>query len=268
MIPAALDQALARGLGLARRWLRPSRLGQVLLVVAAVLLLRLPFLANPMVGEEGAFAYLVASPVPSSRYTPDHRPQMLIGQIGQQPMLYPFQHAIIPYVVLETGVGTVLRAAGAASRSARVRTIAVRSAYLVLFMLGCGGLLWFASGNLLAAAIGGFALSTPLLVGASIQPQVDGGMGVLLIGGAGALLAWQRSTGQVLRAALAGVLVGVGRQEWAMAFLAASALQAGVTAAVTARVAVHRGNPGSTLAPQPRHELQARCIVQTSIQKA
>ena len=42
----------------------------------------------------------------------------------------------------------------------------------------------------------------------------------------------------------------------------------GYCAFVTARVAVHRGNPGSTLAPQPRHELQARCIVQTSIQKA
>ncbi len=69
-----------------------------------------------------------------------------------------------------------------------------------------------------------WSLTSPLAVGASIEPQVDGSAGVLLLGTATTLLALgnieRRSARWYFLAA--GVLAGLGKHEWALAFAAAT----------------------------------------------
>jgi hypothetical protein len=69
-----------------------------------------------------------------------------------------------------------------------------------------------------------YALTTPLAIGASIQPQVDGSVGVMLLGAASAILvaAPPHERRGVYAFALAGVLAGLGKQEWTMAFAGAA----------------------------------------------
>src|SRR5271169_3930536 len=97
--------------------------------------------------------------------------------------------SIVPYFIMEKA-GRALRWP---SRSADPTTLslAARLPFFLLFLGGIAGLIvllvlafrstqrWrFAT----AAGLVTYALTTPLAVGASIQPQVDGSVGVLLLG--------------------------------------------------------------------------------------
>jgi hypothetical protein len=193
---------------------------------------RAPFLNNILVGEEGSHAALVLSNEPISRQTQDGFPQALVGVIDGKPVFSSFQRTIVPYLIMEKA----LRALRWPSRSADPATLslAARLPFFLLFLGGIAGLIvilalafrstqrWrFAT----AAGLVIYALTTPLAVGASIQPQVDGSVGVLLLGIAGWVLV-ANPPGPYAAPAFtaAGLLIGLGKHEWAMAFLASGAM--------------------------------------------
>lgn len=196
-------------------------------LVMLAFILRLPFLTQVMVGEEGSFAYLVVGSPTASSLTTDRLPQMMIGILGTEPAFAPFQRTIMPYVLLERGPGVVLRRLDVITWSEPARISMARGAFLVLYLAGIVGLLQRASrirgmDTPLALTATIFGISAPLAVGASLQPQIDGALGVLLTSWAALLLTTARPLplrSRLLLAGTAGVLVGCGRHEWSIAFL-------------------------------------------------
>jgi len=208
--------------------------GVAFLVLALALVAsRLPFLPNTLLGEEGMFAALVIHPTPSSTQVANGLPQQLVGQIDGSPIYRGFEHPIIPYLVMERGIGVLGRAAHVLERDFATRNVVARGCFFALFTLGVLGLLWRAAAawvdpraegpKFVIPAVVLYVLTTPLLLGASIQPQVDGSYGVMLMGlAAFVLVAGQRRGFETAAFLIAGILVGLGRIEWVMAFAVAA----------------------------------------------
>ena len=204
------------------------------LFLCLLLAVRLPFLSNQLVGEEGDFAFLIANPTPSAHLSSDGLPNNLIGNLDGDYLLNKMQHPILPYLFLEDVVGSFVRPMDVLSQAPTTRIVIVRSAFLALFLIGAVGLAWLAAASSPSARLWGFfpavliplyALTTPLAVGGSLQPQVDGGFGVMLNGIAAALLLPAPGRGASRwRFLLAGTLVGLGRAEWTLGFGAAAAI--------------------------------------------
>jgi hypothetical protein len=192
-------------------------------IAAALLLARVPFIHNLLVGEEGCVGFLVANPTPASELTAQMKPQCLIGNVGGKLEFVEFERTIVPYRIIESIAGTVTRPLQILDMTdADARTRTVRLAFLALFAIGVAGAVWMAAkGGLVSALIVLYALTTPLAVGASIQPQVDGSVGVLLLGLAGWLLVSSKRPAAIF---IAGLLVGLGRHEWSLALLGATSL--------------------------------------------
>jgi len=213
----------------------------LLLLIAAV---RLPFIGNVLAGEEGDFATLVLSDVPPSQMSPDHLPRDMIGYIDGKPVLSSFHRTIMPYIILER-LGRLFAPRHALGRLPPERlSIAARLPFAIIFLIGIVGLIGLtveaatAAGKRASAAaaiaplsVALWSLTTPLAVGASIYPQVDGSAGVLLLGIAATLLAVGdiEDTGARWRFLAAGVLAGLGKHEWALAFAAAAVGAAMIT---------------------------------------
>lgn len=207
----------------------------LLVVVAAV---RLPFIGNILAGEESDFAILLLNDVPLSTLSGQHLPRDQVGFIDGKPELTSFHRTAMPYIILER-LGRLFAPHDAIGRwPPEQLTIAARLPFAVIFLLGCTGLITF---TVEAAAWAGkrpglgltiaplsatlWALITPLAVGASIQPQIDGSIGILLLGTAASLLAIgnaEQNTGS-WRFFTAGMLAGLGKHEWALAFAVAAA---------------------------------------------
>ncbi|MDR3465416.1 MAG: hypothetical protein P4M07_05680 [Xanthobacteraceae bacterium] len=215
---------------------RSARLGAAAVFIGFVLMLglsRVPFLSNTLLGEEGMFAALVLSPTPPSAEVPNGLPQQLIAQIDGRRFYGVFEHPIVPYLVMERGIGVLGRAAHALEGDFTYRNQVARGCFFALFAVGVLGLLWLAAIALVDTRASAptfvipafvlYVLTTPLLLGASIQPQVDGSVGVMLMG----LAAFAMAAGQG-RALdkpafwLAGILIGLGRIEWVIAFAVAA----------------------------------------------
>jgi hypothetical protein len=206
----------------------------LLFLIAAV---RLPFIGNILAGEEGDFATLVLSDVPASEMSADHLPRDMIGYIDGKPVLSSFHRTIMPYIILER-LGRLFAPRHVLGRWPPERvTVAARLPFAVIFLIGVAGLIGLtvqaatAAGKRASAAatiapisVALWSLTTPLAVGASIYPQVDGSAGVLLLGIAAALLAVGdiAERGARWRFLAAGVLAGLGKHEWALAFAAAA----------------------------------------------
>lgn len=212
-----------------------------ILVAAALLVViamaRLPFIGNVLAGEEGDFAALVLDDVPTSVVSDTHLPRDQIGFIDSKPVLTSFHRTVMPYIILER-LGRAFAARHALGRlPAEQLTVAARLPFAIIFLLGIAGLIAItvraassaSKRPALTAALAPlgvtlWALTTPLAVGASIEPQVDGSVGVLLLGTAASLLA----IGEVEHGAarwrflVAGLLAGLGKHEWALAFAAAA----------------------------------------------
>ena len=204
----------------------------VLIVVA-----RLPFITDILAGEEGEFAALVLNDPPTSALDPDHLPRRLAGAIDGTPILASFQRTVMPYIVLER-LGRLFAPHHALGRLPPEQlTVAARLPFAIIFLLGSAGLIAltiqaatsagkYPSVAITIAPLGVtlWSLTSPLAVGASIEPQVDGSAGVLLLGTATTLLA----LGNIERRSArwyflsAGVLAGLGKQEWALAFAVAT----------------------------------------------
>ena len=204
------------------------------LFLGLLLLTRAPFLSNVLVGEEGMHAAFVLA---KGNYAPVNEqgiPQLMLGSFEGEAFLGATQHSIGPYVVLRW-LSTVWPVAVddplAVSNGLAMRSIQARLPFLALYSLGVAGLLWrwatvcIERPSLRWWVFGGllfYALTSPLAIGGSIQPQIDASVGVALVGLAAWLLtaAW-RPGFQGWAAVAAGVLVGFGKQEWTLAFAAA-----------------------------------------------
>lgn len=211
-------------------------------LIAAV---RLPFITNILAGEEGDFVALVLNDVPTSALDPDHLPREISGSVDGKLVLSTFHRTVMPYVVLER-LGRLFAAHHALGRLPPEKlTVAGRLPFAIIFLLGTAGLIVLtiqaatsASRSSAAAiamaplAVAFWSMTSPLAVGASIEPQVDGSAGVLLLGTAATLLALGDigQKGARWRFFAAGVLCGLGKHEWAMAFVVAAALGAATTA--------------------------------------
>jgi hypothetical protein len=212
-----------------------------IILAAALLVLiaaaRLPFIGNVLAGEEGDFAALVLDDVPTSVASDTHLPRDQIGFIDGKPVLTSFHRTVMPYIILER-LGRAFAVRHALGRlPADELTVAARLPFAIIFLLGSAGLIALtvqaATSTIkrpgLAAAIAPlgitlWSLTTPLAVGASIEPQVDGSVGVLLLGTAASLLVVgdiEHGTAR-WRFLVAGLLAGLGKHEWALAFAAAA----------------------------------------------
>ena len=215
-------------------WLRFALAALLLVLVAAT---RLPFIADVLTGEEGEFAALVLNDPPTSALDPDHLPREIAGSIDGRLILSSFHRTVMPYIVLER-LGRLFAPGHALGRlPAEKLTVAARLPFAVIFLLGSAGLIALTiqtatsvckhSSPALAIApltITFWSLTSPLAVGASIQPQLDGSAGVLLLGTATILLALGNIESWSARGRFfaAGALAGLGKHEWALAFAAAA----------------------------------------------
>ena len=210
-------------------------LAAALLVVIAMA--RLPFIGNVLAGEEGDFAALVLDDIPTSVASETHLPRDQIGFIDGKPVLTTFHRTVMPYIILER-LGRAFAVRHALGRlPAEQINVAARLPFSMIFLLGSLGLIALtvqAAGSTterpaLAAALAPlgvtlWAMTTPLAVGSSIEPQVDGSVGVLLLGTAASLLVigdFKRGAAR-WRFLVAGLLAGLGKHEWALAFAAAA----------------------------------------------
>lgn len=207
----------------------------LLVAVAAV---RLPFIGNILAGEESDFAVLLLNDVPLSTLSDRHLPGDQVGFIAGKPELTSFHRTAMPYIILER-LGRLFAPHDAIGHwPAEKLTVAARLPFAIIFLLGCAGLIALtveaaadaskrASLGLTIAPLSVtlWSLTAPLAVGASIQPQIDGSVGILLLGTAATLLAVgdvEQNPGY-WRFFAAGVLAGLGKHEWALAFAAAAA---------------------------------------------
>ena len=225
MLPATPSRRIVLKLALAAALLA--------LVVAA----RLPFVGNILAGEEGYFAALVLNGTPTSALDENHLPREIAGFIDGKPILQTFHRTVMPYMIMET-VGRAVAVRNALGRlPAESLTIAARWPFAFMFLLGSLGLIVLtvqaatradkhasAASALAPLGVTVWSLTSPLAVGASIQPQVDGSVGVLLLGSAAALLAIGNIEHPAARwrFLVAGLLAGLGKHEWALAFAAAT----------------------------------------------
>jgi hypothetical protein len=209
-------------------------LGAALLVLITAA--RLPFITDVLAGEEGEFAALMLNDPPTSALDPDHLPREIGGSIDGKLVLSSFHRTVMPYIILER-VGRLFTPRHALGRlSPNELTVAARLPFAVIFLLGSVGLIVltiqaatsvnkYPSIAVTVAPLGVtlWSLTTPLAVGASIEPQIDGSTGVLLLGTATTLLALGHVDHRSARWRFlaAGALAGLGKHEWALAFVAA-----------------------------------------------
>ncbi len=218
-----------------RRIILKLALAVALLTLAAAA--RLPFIGNILAGEEGYFAALVLNGTPTSALDDRHLPREIAGFIDGKPVLQTFHRTVMPYVIMET-IGRAVAVRNALGRLPTASlSIAARWPFAFMFLLGSLGLIALtveaasvagenpsAADTLAPLGVAVWALTSPLAVGASIQPQVDGSVGVLLLGTAATLLALGdiRHPAGRWRFLLAGLIAGLGKHEWALAFAAAA----------------------------------------------
>jgi hypothetical protein len=215
-------------------WLLP------LAVFMGLLVIRIPFLSVALTGEEGMFAYLAIN------NGHDVVPKLLIGRLDGKDMWSGPSHPIAPYLFLVRFVRPLSSGMDYQAMSLKEKSVVARVPFFSLFCIALLALAilgrWqFAVRQLkdLAVPLGAIAFigsSAPMVWG-SVQPQLDGSWGVMLVGlstlclheGMEALNTWRR----IGLAFLSGMIAAMGKNEWAIAYLAA--LGVGLLVAVILR---------------------------------
>jgi hypothetical protein len=216
------------------------------ILLALVAAVRLPFLPNIMIGEEGSHAYLVIGPAPVIRGLD----ALYIGRLnGVDYLVFP-EHNILMYDffdIVGRGLGRLLSPCQCSSiEDAGIDCIShlARTPFLIIFLIALLIAIpplqkWLAVERpatfLLQWLTLLFMLTTPLLVGGSIQPQIDGSLGVLIAAVSAALM----TTAQIVAGRsrfllyfLAGLATSLGKIEWAMALFGALVLTLALAIAV------------------------------------
>lgn len=213
----------------------------ILIVLGGVIALSAPFLTQPIVGEEGYFAYLAVNDGRPVKL--DNRKFLIIARLRDQVFFDRTSHPAPPYLFISHVLRSLSDGTRFASLSPNQKTVLARSRFLLTYCVAialfCATALWGlwkARPGQIAIVLGlsAFAISTPLLVGGSIKPQIDGAVGVLLVCVVGFLVfagtkVGPSRAGHVLLV-LGGAFAGLGKNEWALAFLAALATAAGLKA--------------------------------------
>ena len=220
------------------------------MLIFALIASRLPFMANVLIGEEGTHAYLVLGPRPVI----NGDDALFLARLDGKDILLFVDRNVLIYQFLDVvgrGIGQILPSCreftmACVSLHARFPFLAIFLGGLAVAFLGVRRHLAFDRPWMLAAQMLVFLYlcTTPLLVGGSIQPQIDGALGVLIVATAAALLLSVQEHDKTYRtvaaAFLAGMAGALGKNEWAIA-LAASA---GTVIVLLA---------GLTLIAQPEH---------------
>lgn len=215
----------------------------VLLAFIFLVLIRLPFLVNPINGEEG-FQALMA--VDNDRgEIEDVSSPILVSRVNGFKHWTPPFHPIVPYWTFVKLLRPLTSPVEFDSLSLNEKTVLARVPFFLLF---CIALIapfimagWLrkedspATLYLTLAILLFIGCSRPLMQG-SIQPQQDGSFGVMVVGWATMCLWLASRRGDTLSgwilAFLAGILSALGKQEWALALLAAAVLTVVVIALV------------------------------------
>lgn len=215
-----------------------------LVACAAFLLmiaLRAPFLQQPLIGEEGIFAMIVSgyqsSAIKSTNDFPSQIDQhclIVLGHIDQtgDALSRPGRN-IVPYCFLGFVIKPFIAPLNADTLDFDGKSGLIRSAFLVLSSVGFLSLCFLS--YLVSLRLSGYKALLPFLVliyfttthlaiGSSIQPQLDGAFGFLLLSNA-ALLIYLGSRPSTINWSklplnfLAGFLVALCKNEWSLTLL-------------------------------------------------
>jgi hypothetical protein len=162
-------------------------------------------------------------------------PKLLIARLDGKDIMSGPNHPIPPYLVLVRVIRPLSSAMSYDALSLEGKSIVARLPFFVFFCIGllsltllgawlfrCGRL----EGSILPLGIIAFIGSSTPLVWGSVQPQLDGGWGVMLVGvSALCLFAAEKSIGTWRRigfAHLSGTIAALGKNEWTVAFVAAT----------------------------------------------
>lgn len=208
--------------------------------------LRLPFLSQPLLGEEGMFGVIITGYKSStvSSYTVergriiDENCLTIVGHIGSEGdlMTRPSRN-IAPYCFLGLVVKPLISGIDFPSLNFDDKSKLVRSTFLLISSVGYISLCII--GWLIASQLMGYQkvlpflfllgiTATPLALGASIQPQLDGVFGYLLLSNA-VLFVYlgaknkQSPWSKMSLNFLAGFLVALCKNEWSLVLLASIA---------------------------------------------
>lgn len=217
------------------------RLAICLLFFITIIAMRIPFLDKVLSGEEGSHAALIVNKIdgteiilgiPGPAYT--HGCLPLVGHIDGKDILANPSRNIMPYCILNKGIQPFAGPIWEKLESFKDKTIFARSVFLGIASIG------FIS-CLLACLLVSFKLnrfailipylillyasSTPFLVGASIQPQLDGTIGLALLCTSFLLMfitsqEYVKGNSRYALIFLGGVLLSLCKNEWPLAFMA------------------------------------------------
>ena len=199
-------------------------------IVALVAAVRLPFLSNLLLGEEGSHAYLVVGALPVIKGLD----AIFIGRLnGVDYLVFP-EHNMLMYDFVDTigrGIGRLVPLCR--DDSIACTSTLSRTPFLIMFLIAVVIAFlplrrWLAVGQPAILAIQAlivlFMLTSPLMVGGSIQPQIDGSVGVMVAAvSAATIISAATLTGRArfLLWSLGGVASSLGKSEWALALAAA-----------------------------------------------
>lgn len=231
-----------------------------------LLLARVPFLSNPLIGEESYFAFLainngvdrihpnLISHAPDGDHPDPTHEFLFYSRINGKIRMGAAEHPVPPYLFItrvmrsfSDGAHFNVLSFDQKSRIARLRFFyCFGFAMLLMFIVAWDALrgadAWTAT---LVGAVIAFGLSAPLMVGGSIQPQMDGSIGVICIAATSTCLYYSGRrmaiSWSVALAALAGLIAGLGKNEWAMAMMGAGL--AGLAGTLLVRHLTHDAQP-------------------------
>lgn len=225
---------------------------------------RVPFLSNNLVGEETYFGVLTVNNG-SDNIDDAHHNFLFQARFGGQMYYGAPSHPIPPYLFITKVLRPFSDGANFDTLSYAAKSRMVRLRYFACFLVALALMLAVAYDALkgsdrltvgLSLGLIGFTLTTPIMVGGSIQPQLDGSLGVMLIAVAAFAIYFSMRRRTLIPAALfGGFIAAMGKNEWALTLLAA-------TAAVMAASWFFRRRAGAAEAiPMRRVAVLGGCVI-------
>jgi hypothetical protein len=215
---------------------------QKLLITGAMLLIivliRIPFLSQPLVAEEANFAMLltgsnanVVSIVDRPRHTLSSRCQYYVAKLNGVDYASTTDRNIFPYCFLSEVLNPATKTFRTDALSFDQKTTHVRMVFFAITLVGVISILLILFWSQYAVSIPSYfllnvlllyILTTPLLVGGSIQANLEGSIGVALFG-LSALFsyagAYQLKRYGGVFIFIAGLLISLGKNEWPLVVL-------------------------------------------------
>lgn len=217
------------------------RLAICLLFFIAIIAMRIPFLDKVLSGEEGSHAALIVKKIDgteiilgSSGSAHANSCLPLVGHLDGKDILANPSRNIMPYCIINKVIQPVAGPIWEKLDDFRDKTILARSIFLGISLIGfisCLAVCLLVSfklngiATLIPYLLLIYASSSPFLVGASIQPQLDGTIGLALLC-TSFLLIYITSQDYIKRnrrytlLLLGGILLSLCKNEWPLAFMA------------------------------------------------